>query len=124
MQHIYRIIAHLNDKGLDYSIVEFDVKSETDDNFIVHDDIGGRKTKRIPKASLNKASGSDFGFEVIGKVWVMEEDIEEGKEMVKDAIEKVCDQRIEFAHRLSEAFTQRKKDMATVRRITKRRWDG
>lgn len=124
MEHLYRIIVNLNDKGLDYSIVEFDVKSETDDNLIVYDDIGGRKTKRIPKASLNKASASDFGFEASSGVWAMEEDIEEAKQKAKDAIEKVCDQRIEFARRLDEAFRQRKKDMAIVRRITKRRWDG
>lgn len=124
MEHLYRIFAHLNDKGLDYSIVEFDVKSETDDNFIVYDDIGGGKTKRIPKASINKASGSDLGFEASSGVWAMEEDIEEAKQMTKDAIEKVCDQRIEFARRLGEAFLQRKKDLAIVRRTTKRRWDS
>jgi hypothetical protein len=29
MDHLYRIIAHLTYKGLDYTVVEFDVKSVT-----------------------------------------------------------------------------------------------
>jgi len=124
MEHLYRIICHLNDKGMDYTVVEFDVKSETKDNYIVMDDLGGNKTKRVPKLSLNKPSASDFAFEAMSKVWVKAEDIEEGKQAVKDAIEKVCDSNIEYARRLGEAFAQRKKDMATIRRDVRRRYDA
>lgn len=124
MDHLYRIIAHLTDKGLDYTVVEFDVKSVTADNYIVFDDIGGNKTKRVPKASLLRPSASDFGFDAFGKTWVMKDDIEQGKQVVKEAIEKTCDAKIAYAEKMKEAFTTRKNDIGKVWRSLERRWDG
>jgi len=123
MQRLYRIIAHLTDKGLDYTVVEFDVVSETKDNYIVMDDIGGKKTKRIPKNGLLKPSASGFQLDAMSKTWVKLEDIEEGKQAIKDEIEKVCDSRIAYAKKLEAAFTERKSAIGTVWRTMKRRYD-
>lgn len=124
IEHLYKILIHVTEKGLEYTVVEFDVKSETTDNYIIHDDVFHNRTKRIAKSSLLNPTAYDSHPHVMGRIWVKAEDIKEGREAVRVAVEKKCDFMMNYGKMLQETYAQRKLDMSKVHRDVSRRYDG
>ena len=126
MQHIYRVIAHLSAKGVDYTTLEFDVKSETKDNYIVFSDMGLKhtKTRRIPKDEVGKPDFVVIGLEVTARMWVLPEGLAASKQILVEALEKKCDEKVKFAEQMKEGFLVCKGKLGTTYRDLSRRYDG